>query len=175
MASIVAKNNSKVLSSTQGRNPNDEKCNCRNKAECPLPGKCQIKSVIYQATVKTTNTTENYIGLTANTFKERFGRHKTTFKYIERKKETTLSKHIWELKSQNTPFDLEWKILARAEAFSPVTGFCQLCTREKYLIAFKPELGSLNSRNELLNSCRHKRTSLLTKTKTKRKKRNPGG
>ena len=27
-------------------------CNCRNKTNCPLGGKCLIKSVVYKATVK---------------------------------------------------------------------------------------------------------------------------
>ena len=86
MASIIAKNNSKVLKSAQDQLPSDETCNCRNKTECPLPGKCQIKSVIYQATVKTTTESQNYIGLTANTFKERFGGHKSSFRKENRKR-----------------------------------------------------------------------------------------
>ena len=106
--------------------------------------------------------------------KARFGGHKSSFKYESRRKETTLSKYIWELKKENVPYTISWKILARAQPFSPVTGVCQLCTREKFLIAFKSELCTLNSRNELLNSCRHKQTNLLAKTKKKTKRRAPG-
>ena len=153
------------------RIPSDEKCSCRIKTECSLPGKCQIQSVIYHSTVKTATKEETYIGLTANSFKARFGGQKSSFKYESRKKETTLSKYIWELKKENVPYTISWKILARAQPFSPVTGVCQLCTREKYLNAFKSELCTLNSRNELLNSCRHKQTNLLAKTKKKTKRR----
>ena len=53
MASIIAQNNLKVLNSTNGQTPQNEKCNCRNKNECPLPGKCLSSSLIYQATVET--------------------------------------------------------------------------------------------------------------------------
>ena len=140
MASIIAKNNSRVLNTIVDQIPADETCNCRNKTECPLPGKCQIESVIYQASVNTATGEETYIGLTANSFKARWGGHKSSFKAETRKKETTLSKYIWELKKEDVPYTISWKILARAQPFSPVTGVCQLCTREKYLIAFKSEL-----------------------------------
>ena len=132
----------------------------------------------YQAQVDTTNSKETYVGLTANSFKARYSGHKTSFTKKERKKETTLSKHIWALKEKNEAFNISWKILSRAQPFSQVTGLCQLCTREKYFIVFKQELGTLNSRNELLGSCRHKQTNLLSKqnqknnNKKKKKARN---
>ena len=131
-----------------------------------------MPTLVYQATVETVNKSETYIGLSAPPFKLRFEGHKGSFKHQERKKETTLSKYIWELKDESIPFTLSWKIMARAQPFSQVTGICQLCTREKYFICFKPGLCNLNSRNELLGSCRHKITNLLTKTS---KKTNPGG
>ena len=34
-----------------------------------------VDEVVYQATVTTENTTETYIGLTANNFKARYGNH----------------------------------------------------------------------------------------------------
>ena len=37
------------------------------------------------------------------------------------------------------------------------------CTTEKKIIIFKPELSSLNSRNELGAHCRHKKSRLLLK------------
>ena len=176
-ASIIAKNNSKVLKSQQGTRAENYTCNCRNKAECPLPGKCQTPSIIYQASVATINPiglakTETYIGLTANPFKERYGGHKSSFKHEKRRLETTLSKYIWELKEENIPFTLSWKIMASAQTFSNVTGICQLCTREKWFIAYKPELCTLNARHELLSSCRHKITNLLVKRV--RRRINPG-
>ena len=84
-----------------------------------------------------------------NYFKARYSGHKSSFKKKTRQKETTLSKYIWNLKEKNETFNISWKILAKAQPFSQVTGLCQLCTREKYFIVFKPELGTLNSRNEL--------------------------
>ena len=54
------------------------KCNC-HKYPCPLKGNCQIKNVIYQATVKSENDEKTYVGLTGTTFKARWSNHKTGF------------------------------------------------------------------------------------------------
>ena len=78
---------------------------------------------------------------------------------------TTLSKHIWKLKGMNAPYDISWEILSRARVFNPVTRSCQLCLREKYLIMFQPESATLNSRDELFSTCRHRLKMLLGKTK----------
>ena len=148
------------------------RCNCRNKNNCPMPGKCLTPSLIYQALVETPSGNETYIGLTANTFKARYSGHKSSFTNQSRRNETTLSKYIWDLKEKNENYTISWKVISRAQPFSQVTGVCQLCTCEKYLIVFKPDLGSLNSRHELLCSCRHKQANLLiTQNKKKKKKK----
>ena len=172
LASILAKNNSKVMKSKETQAGGNVKCNCRNKAECPLPGKCLTPSLIYQAQVETTASKESYIGLTANTFKSRYSGHKSSFNKINRRNETTLSKHIWDLKEKNENYQITWKVISQAQPFSQVSGLCELCTREKFLIVFKPELATLNSRNELLGSCRHKRKKLLMNQTRKKKARN---
>ena len=71
---------------------------------------------------------------------------------------------IFGKKKEEKHFEIKWKILGRACPFSPVTGKCELCTLEKYIIIFKPELANLNSRNEIHNHCTHKRRVLLDKT-----------
>ena len=43
-------------------------------------------------------------------------------------------------------------------------GQCALCTVEKFHIIYKPELASLNLRNELGAHCTHKQSVLLDKT-----------
>ena len=163
MGSIIAKQNSKILKNNkeQDQTQQNVSCNCNNKDECPTPGKCLTEAIIYQATVNSENKEETYIGLTANSMKVRFTDHKNSFKYEEKRKKTTLSKYIWKLKDENKPYSIKWKIMARAQPFSQTTNQCQLCTREKYFIVYKPELCTLNSRNELFSSCRHKRTKLL--------------
>ena len=48
--------------------------------------------------------------------------------------------------------NLIWRVLAKAQPYSQVTGLCQLCTREKCFIVFKSELCTLNTKNKLLYS-----------------------
>ena len=164
MGQIISSHNSKLL---QGEKSSEErKCNCRKNAICPLGGKCLEKNVIYQATVTPKNNptkAENYVGLCSTTFKERFHNHTASFKYKEKANSTKLSSHIWDLKNKKIDFHITWKILERAKHFSPVTGLCNLCTKEKYFIIFEPEKASLNKKEELNNNCLHKYPQLLVK------------
>ena len=59
-----------------------------------------------------------------------------------------MSTHIWELKARGSTFDVKWKGLDRGAPSTPVTGRCNLCTKEKCYILRKPEMASLNSRKE---------------------------
>ena len=145
-------------------NNNLIKCNCRNKDACPTPGKCTTPSVIYQATVKTINNTradETYIGLTENSFKTRYTNHKSSFNNQHKRHSTELSKYIWELKDKGISYSIAWKILTQARPYSTATGRCNLCLTEKYHIICKPNMASLNKRNELVSTCRHARKFLL--------------
>ena len=81
----------------QPRQDEEKKCNCRKKEECPLNGECLVNEVVYQATVKTKDTKETYIGLTANEFKARYRNHQMSFRHEKRKNETELSKYLWKL------------------------------------------------------------------------------
>ena len=59
-------------------------CNCRKPIECPIPKNCQTESIVYQATVSTSDKRppETYVGLTENKFKLRYANHKTSFRSI---------------------------------------------------------------------------------------------
>ena len=132
---------------------------------CPLDGQCLETNLVYQATVSHPGgPDETYIGLCAPTFKKRLANHLKSFKYQKYEKETELSKHIWSLKRKKTNYDIKWKIIEKSKPFNPTTGICSLCTAEKFNIIFRPELGSLNKRNEIRNHCRHKAGLLLDKT-----------
>ena len=53
METIIKAHNSKIFNKDHNKTP--ETCNCRKKEDCPLPGKCTIQNVIYEAKVKTPN------------------------------------------------------------------------------------------------------------------------
>ena len=96
-----------------------------------MGGQCMKKEIVYQATVNSEGgKIENYVGLTANTFKERFSGHLFNFKH-ENSKGTTLSAYIWKLKNENRKYEISWKILQHAKPFTPENGQCALCTAEK--------------------------------------------
>ena len=69
MKSFLDKHNKIILKKHTNRlNKDDEKlCNCRQRVNCPTDG----RSVVYKAEVTSTdnNTTQTYIGVTANDFK----------------------------------------------------------------------------------------------------------
>ena len=91
--------------SNDHQQPQDETtCNCTGRmGPCPLEGDCKKeKNIIYccKVTRQDTMETETYTGLTANTFKARYYGHNTTFNNRDAK-QTTLSKHCWNLKENN--------------------------------------------------------------------------
>ena len=88
--------------------------------------------------------------------------HKATFTKREKENNTELSKHIWKLKDQNIPFETTWRILKHAQPYTPSTKRCNLCTWEKYYITATEKDNILNSRSELISTCRHRRNFLLS-------------
>ena len=136
-------------------------CNCRNKNDCPLEGECLQKEIVYQATVTTSEKKETYVGLTATEFKTRWRNHQMSFKHEKKRNDTELSKYLWELKEKKENFTISWKILAKARAYSNVSKRCNLCIEEKYFIISNPQMATLNKRNELVSTCRHRRKFIL--------------
>ena len=129
---------------------------------CPLGGKCLTPSIIYKAEVKDQNSvTETYTGLTSRRFKDRFYEHRGSINHGDSDHSTTQSSHIWNLKDANKNFEVSWEILDRAQPFNPVNKKCNLCIKEKYFIIFQPQGSSLNQRNELFSTCRHRKKELL--------------
>ena len=136
-------------------------CNCRDKNDCPLQGQCLQKELAYQATVTTSEKKETYVGLTATEFKTRWCNHQMSFKHEKRRNNTELSKYLWELKEKKKEFTVSRKILAKARAYSNLTKRCNLCLHEKYFIISNLQMATLNKRNELVSSCRHRRKYIL--------------
>ena len=100
----------------------------------------------------------------------RYAGHKQDFQNQEKEHFTTLSAHIWELKRKNKPYMLRFEIARRAAPFSPISRICNLCNSEKFEIIFNRSEATLNSRNELFNTCRHKKSKLLVRKKRNRMK-----
>ena len=164
--SVIRSHNKKILN-PQEIDPEDHKCNCRKNELCPLQGNCLIEEVIYRGEVinSSNEATNNYIGLTEHSFKDRFYKHRNSFKYRNKVNSTELSKHIWDLKDKQIEnVKIQWSILDRAPAFRNGSKRCDLCLTEKFHIIYQ-DFETLNSRNELLSNCRHKSKYLLSNFK----------
>ena len=161
MGKRVSSHNSKLLNTDNQQQEEEEGCNCRGGPDtCPLTlVECQKTNVIYVASVTSQGRVEHYTGLTGGTFKKRWDKHQSDIR-LKRKK-TTLSRYVLKLEEEGKQYSTKWEILDRAPTFNPVTKKCRLCLKEIYYIMFRPDSASLNSRNELFNTCRHKRTDLL--------------
>ena len=163
MKQIISNHNKTILNKDNNTESKTNNCNCRIKEACPVNQKCQTSSLIYQATVTRhdNNKEESYIGLTDNTFKTRYNGHTSSFRNEQYRNATTLSKYIWTLKDKSINYSLKWKIIDRGRAYQPSGKNCGLCDLEKFYIISRPELASLNQRNELATSCRHRKKHLL--------------
>ena len=163
---IIDNHNKRILKSselTANTGKDNKTCNCRQKNTCPLNGNCLQSSVVYQATVtrQDNNITETYVGLTENDFKTRYRNHTASFRHAKHRNSTELSKYIWTLKDNNINFFISWRILSSSLPYKSSNKRCNLCLKEKFLIICRPELSSLNKRNELVSSCRHRNKALL--------------
>ena len=102
----------------------------------------------------------------AQDFKNRYWAHCGTFRDNERRKETTLSEHIWSIKDQNLNYNLTWKIIEKTSGFNPITLQCKICLSEIYHIlnpTTNPNQTSLNKRLETFSCCRHLKKYTLQK------------
>ena len=164
---ILRKHNHKVLKDHQElMYPNPKPnlhCNCQRsrKAECPMPDKCAVKNLVYRATITRLddNTVKTYTGCTVS-FKQRYGQYLSSWKNRDAN-HTTLCNEVWKLKDAGIPYQIAWDIVARAAPFNPSSGYCDLCTEEKYRIMFEPGGASLNQRSEFFCHCYHKAPQLL--------------
>ena len=90
----ISAHNSKVRRQSQPQIPPG--CYCTGQmGPCPLDGHCLVEPVVYGAEVVDSDPkSETYTGLTSNTFKKRFYKHRSSFQHEDQEHESILSKHI---------------------------------------------------------------------------------
>ena len=165
MGSIIKNHNKKIINTKTSEKLD---CNCRQKQNCPLGGKCREKNVIYKCIASVPNKPDKvYIGLTEGEWKKRHSGHKTSFKYKKHAKSTALSTYFWEIKEKEKidPI-LSWSILKSVPAYSNITKRCLLCLHEKLeIISYEKPEELLNKKSELISKCRHQNKFQLRNTK----------
>ena len=115
-------------------------CNCIANNNCPVEGKCQLKNVIYRATVTAgSNDVKQYIGSTSRNFKRRLYEHRASFpsntRLVKPKNCTELANNIWKLKDKNTQYNIKWEILYCTTTSNNPLGLCSLYNLERCEIA----------------------------------------
>ena len=146
--------NRNILS--EEKNEAKKQCNCRQKANCPVNGKCLQDKIIYQAEISNNNgETRTYIGSSGRSFKDRWNGHKATFK-SKATKGSTLATYFWKIKdAQKTEPKITWKILHKLKYSINGKNGCKICNLERYEIAKSDKRKTLNKRSELKSSCPH--------------------
>ena len=164
LGQIISRNNKRKLDEFKQQNEQNQRtCDCRDEP-CPVEGSCLTPETIYQATVTRTDNGqyEKYVGLSGGPFKSRYRVHKGNMRN-RHEGGTKLSKYVWSLKDDNINFEIKWKYIAKANAYTPAAGRCNLCIKEIYIILFKKEESSLNERTDIFNPCLHRRKFKLYK------------
>ena len=156
---IIKSHNKQLLQKHQDKEETAPRiCNCRSKDKCPLDGRCLTDSLIYMASLSTSNEKYSYVGMSEGTFKTRFNAHKTSFHLERYRNATKLSEKVWSLRDRGIDYNIRWSIIKRGRPYVNGQRTCDLCTSEKLEILLRsadPHL--LNSRSEILAKCRHKR------------------
>ena len=104
-------------------------CNCLVKEDCQLNGLCLTSSILYQATVKCSDSKyklKRYKGICEMTFKKRYANHKKSFK-------------------------------GQYKVYNPTLKKCNLCLNEKLAIIDVPDKNLLNKRFEVISQCHHQK------------------
>ena len=103
MQTFISRHNKTILKNQDRQNKNETRdCNFRHNRQCPIEGKCLETNVVCKADLTTTdnNDTKTYIGVKSNDFKTRYRNHCKSINNTKYRKETELSKHIWQLKEK---------------------------------------------------------------------------
>jgi hypothetical protein len=159
---IIKKHNARILN-TENQKP-DKSCNCTKKEKCPFKKQnisCRATGIIYKAEVKSGADCKYYIGLSEGEFKTRFNNHNSSFNLERKVNPTLLSGHVRSLKLANEAHSIEWSVIGRAKPITDGDAACRLCIREATAIAFA-DAKCMNKRNEVVNTCRHRRKFLLS-------------
>ena len=156
MAAIISKHNKNTLQNRAVFRRTTPPCNCRNKVNCPLEGKCRESSIIYKATLKSNGIARHYYGCSETEFKTRINNHKQSLVHRHKRNATELSKAVWNTKDAGTNPSIEWSIAAKTNPYQPGAKSCNLCLAEKLAILQSNPDTTLNKRSELNSKCRQK-------------------
>ena len=195
---IIKGHNQKVLN--PGQELTEKGCNCRvdranansQSNNCVMEGsKCLTENLVYRGDLEFTMPNPRngqdepkhcvYLGISKNSFKSRYGTHKSSFTHYDQRTSTRLAGKVWKLKEKNIPYRLKFSIVKQYPAYRKESKKCVLCIAERTHILFydvendnqDQQTELLNKRSELMSKCRHRASHLLKYTRGPRP--NPRG
>ena len=94
LSSNISGHNRNVLGNDA---PTNKMCNCSIPDECELGNECLSQNIVYKSIVNTVpgDTERDYLGCTADKWKNWRGGHRQDANHREFSKCTELAKHIW--------------------------------------------------------------------------------
>ena len=162
ISQIISSHNKNIIQLIKSQ---ELSCNCRQKENCPMQGKCRMKNVLYKCIASTpTKPQRVYIGISEDEWKKRYYNHTKSFRNKRYKNETSLSSHISKIKKETGQIPtLTSSIVRPVPAYSNTTKKCALCLHEKLEILMYPDPEELlNKPSELMSRCPHERKYLLS-------------
>ena len=135
MKSVINYHNMNVLNNTAEI---EEGCNCRNRNNCPLDGKCLTPNIIYEAQIMSNQPNYKqkvYIGTAETDFKHRFSNHTKSFNLEHYENDTELSKEYWTIKCNHFTQKVTWRIIRKFAFFNTTKRKCYLFLNQKLEIA----------------------------------------
>ena len=136
--------------------PESVGCRCR-QAPCLLDGRCEVKDIIYKATIEgPPNEKFFYYGSCSTRFITRYHNHKHSFKFRNSKTSTALSRKVWDLKDKGVSPKVTFKIHKESKSAGTCETSCRLCIDEKKCILYDSDPNMINSREEIYSKCKHR-------------------
>ena len=127
MKSVINFYNMNVLNNTVEI---EEGCNCRNRNNCPLDGKCLTPNIIYETQIMSNQPNYKqkvYIGAAETHFKHRFNNYTKSFNLELYESDTELSKEYWAIKRNHFTPIVTWRIIRKCAPFNTTKRKCYLC------------------------------------------------
>ena len=156
MKMLITSHNKKVLSQASGtENPGLTRCDCD---PCELDGQCLLGPLVYKADVNVNGKVDTYIGQTQNTFKQRVVQHNSNVR--TGRKATRYATFVIDQKKRGFNPEVKWSKVSVVPRRKKGDRYCPLCITEKTFIT-RAKNSLINSRNEIMNRCRHKEDLVL--------------
>ena len=73
---------------------------------------------------------------------------------------------MWNLKEEDKDYEIKWNLVEKGAYFNPTSKKCGICLKEKFYIMYDRGGSSLNKREEVFNTCRHRKQKLLMNVTT---------